>query len=346
MKVACSPRVVVPLVLGIGIIAVLLGYADVGRVLQAASAFQPRYFLLILLFTLAYEALRAVQWLLLLRELNHRKVWRGCLMSFLGGEMAKVLPGGQYFQTYLLRQAHGVPVARSAAATTIIIWLEVAICLVAVLILGVGSWSWVRPIAAALLVGIALLAVVVKRRPLSSRFLMASRRRPRLRAVWAWYAGFIGSADALLCPRALGPAAVLSAAYIAVAALELWAIAAGLGLHRIGFAQALVVYAFALAAGLIIPVPIDLGLTELSGLAALMAFGVPRADALTVMLLQRLVSSTLTGGIALAGLAALRRHVAAALQTRRGPTTSRIRPVARRAALRGTASARRAVCGE
>jgi uncharacterized protein (TIRG00374 family) len=346
MKVACSPRVVVPLVLGIGIIAVLLGYANVDQVLQAASAFQPHYFLLILLLTLAYEVLRALQWLLFLRVLNHRKAWRGGLMSFMGGEMAKALPGGQYFQTYLLRQAHGVPVARSAAATTIIIWLEVATCLVAVLILGVGSWTWVRPAAAALLVGIALLAVVVKRRPLSSRFLMASRRRPRLRPVSAWYAGFIGSADALLCLRALVPAAVLSAAYIAVAALALWAIAAGLGLHGLGFTQALVVYAFALGAGLIIPVPIDLGLTELSGLAALMAFGVPRADALTVMLLQRLVSSTLTGGISLVGLAVLRRHVAAALQTRCGPTTSRIRPVARRAALRDTASARRAVCGE
>ena len=129
----------------------------------------------------------------------------------------------------------------------------------------------------------------------------------------------------MLCLRTLVPAALLSAAYIAVAALELWAIAAGLGLHGIGFTQALIVYAFALAAGLIIPVPIDLGLTELSGLAALMAYGVPRADALTVMLLQRLVSTTLTAGISLAGLAALRRHVAAALQTRPVPTSRRIR---------------------
>src|SRR5919202_1384521 len=309
MKVAWSPRVVVPLVLGIGIIAVLLGYANVDRVLQAASAFQPHYILLILLLTLAYEALRAVQWLLFLRVLNHRKAWRGGLMSFLGGEMAKVLPGGQYFQTYLLRQAHGVPVARSAAATTIIIWVEVAICLVAVVILGVGSWTWVRPAAAALLAGIALLVLVVKRRPLASRLLMASGRRPRLRAVSAWYAGFIGSADALLCLRALGPAAALSAAYIAIAALELWAIAAGLGLHGIGFAQALVVYAFALAAGLIIPVPIDLGLTELSGLAALMAFGVPRADALMVMLPQRLVSTTLTAATVVGGLSCPTRSV-------------------------------------
>jgi hypothetical protein len=64
------------------------------------------------------------------------------------------------------------------------------------------------------------------------------------------------------------------------------------------------------------------------------------------MLLQRLVSSTLTGGISLAGLAVLRRHVAAVLQTRGGPTTSKIRPVARRAELRETTSARRPVCGE
>src|ERR687888_1328451 len=176
MKVACSPRVVVPLVLGIGIIAALLGYANVDRVLQAASAFQPHYVLLILLLTLAYEALRAMQWLLFLRVLNHRKAWRGGLMSFLGGEMAKALPGGQYFQTYLLRQAHGVPVARSAAATTLIIWLEVAICLVVVLILGVGPWMWVRPVAVALLASIALLVVIVKRRPLSARLLMASCR--------------------------------------------------------------------------------------------------------------------------------------------------------------------------
>ena len=166
-----------------------------------------------------------------------------------------------------------------------------------------------------------------------------------MRPVAAWYGGFIGSADALLCLRALGPAAVLSAAYIAVAALELWAIAAALGLHGIGFTQALVVYAFALGAGLVIPVPIDLGLTELSGLAALMALGAPQADALTVMLLQRVLSSTLTGGISLAGLAALRRHVAAALHPRQLATSSRIRPIARRAELRGT-TARRPVCGE
>jgi uncharacterized membrane protein YbhN (UPF0104 family) len=313
MKVRCSPRVVVPLVFGVGIIALLLGYANVGRVLRVASAFQPRYFLLILLFTLAYEALRAVQWLLFLHVLDHRKAWHGGLMSFMGGEMAKVLPGGQYFQTYLLRQAQGFPVARSAAATTIIIWLEVVICLVAVLLLGVGSWTWVRPTAAVLLVGIGLLVVVVKRRPLSSRLCAASRRYPRLRPISAWYDGFIGSADALLCLRALGPAAALSAGYIAFAALGLWAIAAALGLQGIGFVQALVVYAFALGAGLIIPVPIDLGLTELSGLAALMACGAPQADALTVMLLQRFMSSTLTGGISLASLAALRRHLAAAL---------------------------------
>src|SRR5438270_593883 len=116
-----------------------------------------------------------------------------------------------------------------ACSPRVVVPLVLGIGIIVVLLLGMGSWTWVRPAAAALLVGIALLVVAVKRRPLSSRLLLASQRRPRLRPVAAWYGGFIGSADSLLCLRALGPAAVLSAAYIAVGGLELGAVAAALG---------------------------------------------------------------------------------------------------------------------
>ena len=164
MKRAFSPRVIVPLVFGVGIIAFLLGYADVGRVVRAVSAFQPIYLLVILLCTLGYEALRAVQWHFFLRMLGKRNVWHISVMSYMGGEMAKVLPGGQYFQTYLLRQASGVPIACSAAATTIIIWLEVVVCLVVLALLGVAHWLWVRQAAIVLLAGIALIVLGLKRR--------------------------------------------------------------------------------------------------------------------------------------------------------------------------------------
>lgn len=313
LRAMLSPRVVVPAVFGVGIIALLLGYANVGQVLRAASTFHPAYLLLILLCTLGYEALRAWQWYFFLRVLGQREAWHASVMSYMGGEIAKVLPGGQYFQTYLLRQASGVPISCSVAATTIIIWLEAAVCLAVVALLGVGGWAWVRPVTLILLAGAAAVLLAVRRRPISTRFAATLRRRERLRPILEWYDGFADCAGTLLHARALGVALALSAGYIAFAACGLWAIAAALGLPGIRPGQALVVYCFALGVGLIIPIPIDLGLTEFSGLTALIAFGVTRADALTAMLMQRVLSSILTGGIAVISLTLLRRQVAAAL---------------------------------
>jgi len=71
-----------------------------------------------------------------------------------------------------------------------------------------------------------------------------------------------------------------------------------LGVRGIGLREALVCYAFALGMGLIIPIPIDLGLTEGRGMAVLMAFGVNTADALAIMLIQRVLGAILSCPIA------------------------------------------------
>ena len=91
-----SPQVVVPLVSGVALIGVLLGAADVGRVLRAASAFHSLYVLVLFALTLGYEALRAVQWFHVLRVLDRREPWRIAVMSYMGGELAKSLPGGLF----------------------------------------------------------------------------------------------------------------------------------------------------------------------------------------------------------------------------------------------------------
>lgn len=325
MKALATPRVIVSFVFGVGMIVFLLGYADVGRVLSVASTFQPIYLLLILALAVMYEAARALQWIVMLRALDRREPWRAAVMSFMGGEMAKILPGGQYFQTYLLRQAQGMPIARSAAATTVILWLEVVVCLLIVGLLDIAAWPWVRPAAALLLCGIALIVLALKRRAFSATAPAALAGRPRLQWAWAWYTRFAASATDLLRPRVLGPAGLLAVAYIGCAALSLWAIAAALGIDSIGPDRAVLVYTFALGMGLIIPIPLDLGLTEVSGLAVLVALGVARADALTVMLMQRILSSVLTSGIALVTLAALRRQLMTTLD---GATPRATAPVA------------------
>jgi len=315
MRRAFSPRLVVPLVLGLGLIILLLGYADVAHVLRVASTFRPAYLLLILLVTGAYEALRAVQWFLLLRVVNSREPWQTALMSYMGGEVTKALPGGQYFQAYLLRQARGVPIACSTAATTIILRLEVAVSAAIVLLLGVGPWTWVRPAALALLGASAVLVLLVKWRPGRVQVRAIMRSYTRLRPAWLWWTDFVRWADVLLRPGAIGIAAALCAGYIACAALGLWAIVAALSIPGIGLREALSVYAFALGLELTIPIPTDLGLMEVSGLAVLMAYGMPRADALTVMLIQRILSTILVSGIAGVILVLLRDHLAAILRT-------------------------------
>jgi uncharacterized membrane protein YbhN (UPF0104 family) len=299
------------LVFGLVFLGVLLGSADVGRVLRVVSGFHPRFVLFLLALTGLYQALRAVQWFLLLRVLDRQAPGRVALMAYMGGEVAKALPGGQYFQTYLLRQAQGVPMARSAAATTLILWLEVVVSLLVVLVLGVGAWPWLRPACLLLLGGLALLVLALRHRPLTTAAARLARRHPQVQA--AWVESFATSAQTLLRPQVLLPATGLCSGYLLCGALKLWAIAAALGVPGIGLPQALVSYMFALGVGLVIPIPLDLGLTEVGGIAVLMAFGASAADALAIMLTQRVLGTLLTGGIALTNLTLLCRQVAAAL---------------------------------
>ena len=316
LKRAFSPRLVVPLVFGLGLIILLLGYADVAHILRVASTFRPAYLLLILMVTGGYEALRAVQWFLLLRVVNPREPWQTALMSYMGGEVTKALPGGQYFQAYLLRQARGVPIACSTAATTIILRLEVVVSAAIVLLLGVGPWTWVRPAALVVLGASSVLVLLVKWRPGRVQVRATMHGHPRLRPAWLWWTDFVRWADLLLRPRAIGVAAALCAGYIACAALGLWAVVAALSIPGIGLHEALCVYAFVLGLELTIAIPTDLGVMEVSGLAALMAYGMPRADALTVMLIQRILSTILVSGIAGVSFVLLRGHLAAILRTR------------------------------
>jgi uncharacterized membrane protein YbhN (UPF0104 family) len=209
-----------------------------------------------------------------------------------------------------------VPIACSTAATTIILRLEVVVSAAIVLLLGVGSWTWVRPAALALLGASSVLALLVKWRPGRVQVQAIVHSHPRLHPAWLWWTDFVRWADILLRPRAIGVAAALCAGYIACAALGLWAIVAALSIPGIGLHEALDVYAFVLGLGLTTPIPTDLGVMEVSGLAALMAYAMPRADALTVMLIQRILSTILVSSIAGVSLVLLRGHLSAILRTR------------------------------
>jgi uncharacterized membrane protein YbhN (UPF0104 family) len=139
----------------------------------------------------------------------------------------------------------------------------------------------------------------------------ASRRR--LQALRKWGEDVIATARVLLGPRSAGLATAFSAVYVGIAGLVLWVITCALGVQSIAPLQAIAIYAFALAANLVILLPFDLGLIETAGAAGLMAYGVPNASAVAIMLMHRAVCGVVTAGLTATALAVLRPQVRAAL---------------------------------
>lgn len=205
--------------------------------------------------------------------------------------MTKALPIGNYFQNYILKLHNIADFARSSAATTLIVVEEVVVCLAGVVALGLGAWTaWAR---IAILTGAALVLALIA---LSLRFYRAQRqpewvtRSPRLHTLADGLGEFREGARDLLRPAPLMMTLALSATYLTLAGLGLYVVARGLGMTSVTVADALAVYGFSLALGLLIPIPIDLGVIELSGLGALVMFGAPRDAALSAMLVNRLLS--------------------------------------------------------
>jgi hypothetical protein len=64
----------------------------------------------------------------------------------------------------------------------------------------------------------------------------------------------------------------------------------GVGWTQTPFVPVLGVYFFSLAFALIVPLPVDIGVTELSGVAAFLAIGVDRNAAISAMLINRVLT--------------------------------------------------------
>lgn len=317
MKKLLQPQVLIPLVLGIAILAALLAFSNVKKVLALMVGFQRLDLLFFLLLMIAYEAIRCTQWHFLLKKLDIHVPLRAQVFSFAGGEVTKSMPIGNYFQNYILQVAEGTDFGLSSAATTLIVLTEVAVSLIGVVILGLGSWtSWLRPliiIGVAVFAGLVWLFVKLHHAGRPPRWVMEHRLTRKglaeLRNLWE-------GAEALLHPRTLLIQSLLGAAYLVAGGAGLYVVVNGLGVHGVSFPQALAVYLFSLGFGLIFPLPIDIGVTEISGVGAFLAIGVSRDAAVGVMLINRVLGIGASLAISLLVMAALPDQVRAVLRHR------------------------------
>jgi hypothetical protein len=115
---------------------------------------------------------------------------------------------------------------------------------------------------------------------------------------------FEGGAVDLLHLRTLAIATALGTVYLVIAGSGLYLITSALGLH-VAYSAALAVFFFSLAFSLIFPLPVDIGVLEVSATGAWLAVGLDRATAVSVVLIYRILSLASALLISLIGIIVL-----------------------------------------
>lgn len=269
------------------IIAGLLAFADLGKLANLVAGIRPVELVVAVLLIVSYLALQAAQWIYLLDHLGIAARRRDALLAFAGGNLTKYLPGGSYFQNYLLYETSGVDPALSSVATTLMVLLEPAVALLFLLILGVDGWVWLRWLLAIGL-PLALLFAVGLYLFIESPMLPPWLTQRRLYAAFAdevvrFRVGLARLANA----RILAMTATLSAAFVLLEGMALFMVAHALRIDGLSLPSALAAYYFSIGVALIIPIFTNLGTLEAGGVAALIALGVSREGAVATFVLDR-----------------------------------------------------------
>jgi uncharacterized protein (TIRG00374 family) len=312
------PSFIIPFILSAVLIFAILAFGDFKKVEALISTFQPSYVITIVLLTVAYEAVQCVQWIWLVRALGIRVPVRSMSFAFLIGESTKILPIGNYVENYILLREEGTDFGLSSAATLMSVLIEVAVTLTTVVALGIRGWDWLRPLV---LIG---LAVFLCGAWLISRFHPHVRRavpgwvkrhqtvQALLREVHQFREGSLE----LLHLRVLAPAAVLSLGYLLLGGTTLYFILRGLGVDDVAWHTVLAVYVFSVAFSLISPLPVDIGVSEASGVGAFLAVGVDKTAAVSAVLILRAVTTGVSLVIALLTILVMSDRFRAVLRSR------------------------------
>ena len=306
-----DPKVVTGMVCGAIALALLLSLADIRKVGDAFRHFPPVLIPIIFVLVALREAVRVLEWHYLLHALRLRPLPRHSVLTLLGGDASQILPAGVYFQNYLLQQTEGTAFATSLAATLAMQLLEAAVALLVLIVVGVPGWSWLRPVGIVVLAGYGLFLVIVSRPGVVAWLEQRGRDRRWSGWVSSQLAHFLEGLEDLMHPGVVLRAGALTASYLVFTVAAFYVTLKAYGLPNVGPAEAAAVYCFVLTLIILVPLPSDLGLSEGSGVTILLAFGVPLAEGLTIMLIIRfavLLFTELIAGAAFAVLPGEIRH--------------------------------------
>lgn len=322
MKKLLSPKILIPVVVTVAAVVLLFSFGNPKKILGLMLSFNRIYLIWFVLLMIVYEVVRFFQWRVLLRDEGVKVSLQAQVFSFAGGEATRFVPVGNYFQNYLLTSAEGTDFTYSSAATTLIILFEVAVSLTALVILGLDGWVWLRPLIVVGVAAVALLGWLAYKRRDHLRRPDWIRRRARLNRLVDRAADEIKTFDkgvvSIIGWRTLSVSYALAAGYLVAGGAALYVVLRGIGVNNVSFGEVLAVYFFSLAFGLIFPLPVDIGVTELSGVGAFLVIGVDRNAAVSAMLLNRFLTITSSIAIAIAVAFILHGELRKALNGRKG----------------------------
>ena len=318
LKTILSPKILIPVVLAVVLIGIVLSLGDIRKVGQDILHFPLGDAALFLGLTIVYEVIRGVQWLYFLNGMKVKVERRPAIFAFVGGEATKSLPAGNYFENYLLEREAGVAVAYTASGTTITILLEVVVCVVYLSIVSIRGWGWLRHV---LLVGsllVVLIVIALARLDLHAHLPGWLANKKFFRWVAEQWKTFSKGAATFVTPERLAVGLALAAAYLAAAGTQYYVVIRAIGHDHVGYFDAMAAYLFGLGAGLILPVPTDIGVQEITGLGALKALGMQVPNAVSVTILFRIFNLVSSLVIAAITFVVLHREFRDAFASRQG----------------------------
>lgn len=313
MKRLLSPKVLIPTILTLAFFAFLIGLTRPRKLLRALIL-PPATLTAMLGLTILYMGIKGLAWGLFLRRLGIQARPGEIAFCFCGSEITKSLPGGVYFQNYLLSRVSDAPFSYSAGASLALVVMEGVVSYLALLAMGLPYLPWLRE--ALLLLGM-LIAIVIW---LGQRYAWTSRLvaygnahgHRQIQQLAIQVAAFFEGIGILASPWMLLIGGLLVAGYLGAMAAMLYLV----GLHLPvlwSVAEAVRVLAFSIFIPLLVPSPVHVGFTEISGVGALVGAGLKLATAIAIILSYRVWSQGLSMGFGLLGMLAMPRKLARAL---------------------------------
>lgn len=229
-------KLLLSLLLGVVVFAGLSIYADISDVLHSLSEFNWALLPLIFALTSMNYVFRFVKWEYYLRLIGVRGLSkRDSFLVFFSGLGMVITPGkvGEWLKSYLLREVHGTPVARSAPILIAERFTD-SIALLIIAAAGIFVFGDLWQIFIIVAVGLVAIMFIARHRPTARALLAFGHRVPVLKRFVPQFEEFYESSYVLLSPRATFEMGLLSTASWFFEVLGFYFTLAGLGVDQGG----------------------------------------------------------------------------------------------------------------